>query len=216
MVFVAVYNVIRIHTYRKIHIPIWTEMGDRGRRVLVNPGPLAWEAWTLNHWTTLPTPETILISPLKMSQLACSFMLLRLCVCSGECMRQCTWRTERDISIRSLPWQSRQHSSLLRLLASPLQWGLYYRNWCSVWWRHRLMMVTTFRALFILKVPFPTECFKNSFFGIPSSTGGRMFVNVSSELLISQSLGSLRWEQGAAVLSSRVSRWWYWRGTVVP
>lgn len=69
------------------------------------------------------------------------------------------------------------------------------------------MMVTTFRALFILKVPFLTECFKNSFFGIPSSTGGRMFVNVSSELLISQSLGSLRWEQEAAVLSSQVSRW---------
>lgn len=42
------------------------------------------------------------------------------------------------------------------------------------------MMGTTFRALFILKVPFPTECFKNSFFGIPSSTGGRMFVIVGS------------------------------------
>lgn len=37
------------------------------------------------------------------------------------------------------------------------------------------------RALFILKVPFPIECFKNSFFGIPSSTGGRMFVNVDSD-----------------------------------
>lgn len=126
-----------------------------------------------------------------LSDCVCVCVCVQVCVCNSTCGR---WK-----GIRSLP-QPLKVRTLIQELA-----------FCTVEAQND-RGDNLQRALFILKVPFPKECFKNSFFGIPSSTGGRMFVNVDSELLTSQSLGSLRWGQGAPVLPLRVLRRRYWRG----